>query len=295
MEVCALRSLGRLTCQINIKSSEGYTGGKLNTPVLRIFSYLPNPRVWKSLITADLCGVTIEVVGDKPPQLANWLWDYDAHLLDETERNPDNPNARVSRRGFTGTLYKTVDFLRSHPFGTVPAAFSPGGDIGIFESNSILRAVARAGASNHQLYGQDIYEASRIDSFLDANLVFAREAQVYLLAMDKMSPETHSRMSSAYEFYLSGIEIALSDEAFLVGNSITIADISFVCDFAQFLREGHYSDQLQLLNLPLISERGPVEYPRAYQHMLELSSQDVFSTHLGTYLNWYREKLASSE
>ena len=44
---------------------------------------------------------------------------------------------------FSGVLYKTDSFLKAHPFGTVPAAFSPDGHIGIFRSNSILRAVAR--------------------------------------------------------------------------------------------------------------------------------------------------------
>ncbi len=260
-------------------------------PVLRIFSYLPNPRVWKSLITADFCGIKVEVVGDKPTQLASWLWDYSARPLDESEITGDSPYARLSRRGFSGTLYKTDDFLKCHPFGTVPAAFSPGGEVGIFESNSILRAVARAGADNRQLYGRDLYEASRIDSYLDANLVFAREAQVYLLAMDKLTNETHSRMAAAYEFYLSGIEQALSKGKFLVGDSISIADISFVCDFAQFLREGHYSEQLEAKGLALISEHGLEQYPHAYKHMLELSIQEFFVNHLGTYLNWYHKKI----
>jgi glutathione S-transferase len=29
---------------------------------LRIFSYLPNPRIWKAMIAARLCGVEVEVV-----------------------------------------------------------------------------------------------------------------------------------------------------------------------------------------------------------------------------------------
>jgi hypothetical protein len=33
---------------------------------LKIFSYLPNPRVWKALIAAEFSGAEIEVVGDKP-------------------------------------------------------------------------------------------------------------------------------------------------------------------------------------------------------------------------------------
>jgi elongation factor 1-gamma len=44
---------------------------------LRIFSYLPNPRVWKAQIAGELCGVRIDVVGDSPRNLAGWLWDFD--------------------------------------------------------------------------------------------------------------------------------------------------------------------------------------------------------------------------
>ena len=38
---------------------------------IRIFSYLPNPRVWKSLITAKFANLDVEVIGDKPKNLAN--------------------------------------------------------------------------------------------------------------------------------------------------------------------------------------------------------------------------------
>ena len=168
----------------------------MTNPVLKIFSYLPNPRVWKSLITADLCGVEVDVTGAKPGELGTWLWDYDARSLSDSERSDDSPHARTGRRGFSGTLYKTDAFLDAHPFGTVPAAFSPGGSVGVCASNSTLRAAARAGNGT---YGRDGYEASRVDSFLDANLVFAREAQVYLLGMDDLSQESSDRMAAAYE------------------------------------------------------------------------------------------------
>ncbi len=264
----------------------------MTQPVLKIFSYLPNPRVWKSLITADLCGVEVEVVGVKAPELGTWLWDYDARPLDESERSDDSPHARKGRRGFSGTLWKTDAFLQAHPFGTVPAAFSPDGATGIFESNSILRAVARAGAANRQLYGKTDYEASRVDSFLDANLVFAREAQVYLLGMNNLTEEMHARMAGAYEFYMAGIEQSLNDTSYIVGDELTIADISFVCDFAQYLREGHYADQLKAKGLMLISENGHEEFPRAFKHMLKLSARAPFAERMGTYLNWYRNKMS---
>ena len=46
----------------------------MSEPVLKVFSYLPNPRVWKALIAADLLNLQIEVAGDKPSNLDKWLW-----------------------------------------------------------------------------------------------------------------------------------------------------------------------------------------------------------------------------
>ena len=100
---------------------------------LKIFSYLPNPRVWKAVIAGYICGVKVEVIGDKPRELGKWLWDTSPRELEEEEMTPDSPYVRLGKRGFSGALYKTDDFLKAHPFGTVPAAFSPNGDIGIFE------------------------------------------------------------------------------------------------------------------------------------------------------------------
>src|SRR5215470_3281565 len=150
---------------------------------LRIFSYLPNPRIWKATIAARLCGVEVEVRGSTPKDLQSWLWDFDARPLSDDEPATSG-EVRVGTVGFRGTrLRKTVAFMDAHPFGTVPAAFSPDGKVGIFESNSIMRAVARLGESRFPLYGRGPYEASRVDSFLDASLVFARDSQVYLLAL----------------------------------------------------------------------------------------------------------------
>ena len=39
---------------------------------LRIFSYLPNPRVWKAEIAAKIAGIKVEVIGDNPAELPNW-------------------------------------------------------------------------------------------------------------------------------------------------------------------------------------------------------------------------------
>ena len=258
--------------------------------VLKIFSYLPNPRVWKSVIAGSISGVEVEVIGDKPNKLGTWLWDFNPRKMEEREMSKDSSYARIGRRGFSGILYKTDEFLKAHPFGTVPAAFSPDGDIGVFESNSILRAVARAGKRGN-LYGKNSYEASRIDSYLDANLVFAREAQVYLLEIENLSQESFERMSAAYDFYLDGIETSLANSLYIAGNELTIADISFICDFAQFLREGHYEGTLTEKGFGLISKNGPQDYPLVFKHLLKLSDREEFSSVMGTYLDWYRKKL----
>ncbi len=266
----------------------------MNEPDLRIFSYLPNPRVMKAAIAAKLCNVSLDIVGTKPAELANWLWDVHPRPLEAHEKFNHSPHARTAQRGFDGTLFKTDAFLRLQPFGTVPAAFSPDGDVGIFESNSILRAVARLGASTRPLYGPNDYEASRIDAFLDANLVFAREAQVYLLEIAGLTKQAHARMVSAYSFYMAGVEAALSlDTSHLAGNALSIADISFVCDLAQFLREGHSVEMLRTQGFELISANGPETYPRTFAHLFTLANSPEFAAVLGSYLDWYHRVKAS--
>ena len=153
---------------------------------IRIFSYLPNPRVWKSIITAKIGGIDIEVIGDKPNNMPNWLWDFDAKPISEEDKSELKSFEIKSKRGFKGSLYKTDKFTEQHPFGTVPAGFIGDGRVGIFESNSILRAVARECKDKPLYGGEDISLKSRIDSFLDANLVFSREFQVYLLELEDL-------------------------------------------------------------------------------------------------------------
>ena len=52
---------------------------------VRIFSYLPNPRVWKSMIAAKIGKVNLKIIGDKPKNLSNWLWDFDAKEIDSLQ------------------------------------------------------------------------------------------------------------------------------------------------------------------------------------------------------------------
>jgi glutathione S-transferase len=254
---------------------------------LRIFSYLPNPRIWKATIAGRLCGVDVEVRGSSPKELQSWLWDFDARPLFESELTK-SADTRTGKVGFKGTLHKTDAFMTAHPFGTVPAAFSPDGKTGIFESNSIMRTVARLGEGRFPLYGHDAYEASRIDSFLDASLVFARDSQIYLLSLisGAVSPEIHSRMRDSFAVYLSGINQALlPDREFLVGESISIADICFVAELALFFNEKARPGELLKKGFePILHAGVDVEYSQAFAHFARLRKHAAFAPDVEPYL-----------
>ena len=79
---------------------------------LRIFSYLPNPRIMKATIAARLCGIDVEIRGDKPKNLADWLWDFEAHKLSDNDQKRVDIIAQPSHTGFNKTLYKTENFLK---------------------------------------------------------------------------------------------------------------------------------------------------------------------------------------
>jgi glutathione S-transferase len=256
---------------------------------LRIFSYLPNPRIWKATIAARLNGVELEVRGAKPSELTSWLWDFDARPLSTEEKGAYASAVRTGRVGFKGgSLIKTDAFLSAHPFGTVPAAFSPDGLTGIFESNSIMRTVARLGADRLPLYGRDPYEASRIDSFLDASLVFGRDTQPYLLALrgDDLSADLHARAAESFAVYLAGIDQALRpDRHYLVGDTLSLADICFVAELCLFSNERPRAGSLRKRGLaPVLADGWREAYPRASAHFDRLSDHPAFAPDIRPYL-----------
>lgn len=256
-------------------------------PSLRIFSYLPNPRIWKATIAGRLTGVEVEIRGATPDALKDWLWDFDARPLTQEDRS-DASLARAPRAGFKETLYKTDAFLDAHPFGTVPAAFSPDGAVGIFESNSIMRAVARLAGPESDLYGRDPYEASRIDSFLDAALVFARDAQLYLFALGDRTVDAavHGRIASAFAAFLGGVERALTPaRPFILGDRLTLADICFAAELCLFSNERVRHAVLSEKGLsPILGAALEAQYPRASAHFAGLVRHPAFAPDMEPYL-----------
>jgi len=207
---------------------------------------------------------------------------------------------RTGRVGFTDqTLYKTAAFLETQPFGTVPAAFSPDGRTGIFESNSIMRAVARLGQARFPIYGRNVYESSRIDGFLDASLAFARDAQIYLLTLRDavVSREIYARAKDSFVTYLSGIEQALTPQrSFLVGDNITLADICFVAELCLLHNEHTRRSTLDAAGFPpLLGDDFPATYPRSANHFQGLLSHPAFAPDVAGYLEKIERSRARSE
>jgi glutathione S-transferase len=252
---------------------------------LRIFSYLPNPRLYKATIAARFSGAEIEVIGTKPFELAGWLWDYEARPLCEGESESDAlaPFARLARRGFQGTLFKTDDFLEVNPFGDVPAAFGEDGRIGLFESNSIMRAAARLGPNADSICGIGALETSRVDAFLDRTLLFARDIQPYLLTARNGIPEhIYQTMKDSLESYLEGIDRALSRSAHVAGERLSMADIAFACEICLLSNERSMAEALATAGyealLPSVRK-----YDHAWTHLRKLSEHPHFAVDLGRY------------
>ncbi len=263
---------------------------------LRIFTYLPNPRIWKATIAARLCGVSLDIRGAKPAELADWLWDFDARPLTAADRQAGRELERQARAGFSGRLYKTDAFLAANPFGTVPVAFSADGKVGIFESNAIMRAVARLGEGRFPLYGNDPYGAARIESFLDVSLIFARDSQIYLLALaaGTLTREIHENAKTAFETYLCGIEQALApDRRNLVGDDVSLADICFVAELAQFSREhGSLARQPDSGFGAISDDLAKAAYPRAMAHYERLCQHPAFAPDVLPFLQKIKQARA---
>ena len=66
---------------------------------------------------ARFSGAQIEVLGDTPPEMANWLWDYDAFKMTSADKEVNAASLRKASVGFAGNVYKTDSFLIANPFG----------------------------------------------------------------------------------------------------------------------------------------------------------------------------------
>ena len=103
---------------------------------------------------------------------------------------------------------------------------------GLFESNSILRYVARTGAAHHNLYGANHLEASQIDSYLDVGLYLETIVVPWIypifgyIALDEVQRD---KSKTNVKNTLLSLNKHLQGRKHFVGSEVTIADIGLVC------------------------------------------------------------------
>ena len=249
---------------------------------IRIISYLPNPRVYKATIVARHSGADIEVIGDQPPEMANWLWDYDAFKMTDADKETHATAYRTAKTGFSGALYKTDAFLRANPFGDIPAAFAENGTMGIFESNSIMRLAALTGPNAPALYGDSATARARIDGFLDKTLLFADIIQKYILSGDALDAVLHGQMAAAFQNYCAALELALGHHAHVSGEMLSLSDVVLVCELALMSNESRMADNLAAAELTAILPELK-NYPALFAHVTDLLSRAEFAEDLAGY------------
>ena len=175
---------------------------------------------------------------------------------------------------------------------------APTAGTGIFESNSIMRAVAKLGQErgHGELSGHDAYEAARIESFLDVSLLFAKDSQSYLLALrgETLTTGVHQQAAEAFDVYMRGIERSLSSGTqFIASDRLSLADICFVAELALFMRETTYRDLLQALDVePIFDDRSENTYPKAMALFERLCRHEAFKPDVQPYLQSLRQSAA---
>lgn len=127
-----------------------------------------------------------------------------------------------------GKTNKSADFVAKFPFGKVPAMETPEGPI--YESNAVAQYIA---SRKPELLGKNAYEQSLVTQFLmsEGTELAPTAAKVIYPLLGYMSYEA-AQWSQAVKELLAKLKIydaILQPRTYLVGESITVADIALTC------------------------------------------------------------------
>ncbi|KAM4075801.1 hypothetical protein ACJW30_12G016300 [Castanea mollissima] len=194
-----------------------------------------NKNAFKALIAAEYSGVEVE-------------------LVKEFEMGVSN---------------KTPEFLKMNPIGKVPVLETPDGPV--FESNAIARYVTRVKADN-PLYGSSLIEYAHIEQWIDfasmeidANIsrwLYPRWGLVVYL------PPAEEAAIGALKRALDALNTHLASNTYLVGHSVTLADIIMTCNL--------YNGFGRILTKSFTSE-----FPHVERYFWTLVNQPNFQKILG--------------
>lgn len=130
-----------------------------------------------------------------------------------------------------GVSNKTPEFYKMNPIGKVPVLETPEGPV--FESNAIARYVTRLKADN-PLYGSSQIEYGQIEQWIDfssleidANIM---RWFVPRIGFAQYLPPAEEAAIQALKRALGALNTHLASNTFLVGHSVTLADIITTCN-----------------------------------------------------------------
>ncbi|CAL9087004.1 unnamed protein product [Musa acuminata var. zebrina] len=164
---------------------------------LVLHSWKTNKNAFKALIAAEYSGVQVE-------------------LAENFEMGVSN---------------KTPEFLKMNPIGKVPVLETPDGPV--FESNAIARYVTRLKADN-PLYGSSLIEYANIEQWIDfasmevdANIARWLYPRLGYMPYHAVAEEV---AASSLKRALGALNTHLASNTYLVGHSVTLADIIMICN-----------------------------------------------------------------
>ncbi|TXG53695.1 hypothetical protein EZV62_018951 [Acer yangbiense] len=214
----------------------GGGGGLLSFSLfLVLHSGKGNKNAYKALIAAEYSGVQVKLVEDFQMGVSN----------------------------------KTPEFLKMNPIGKVPVLETPEGPL--FESNAIARYVARSKADN-PLYGASLMDYALIEQWIDfASLEI--DANIRLWYGPRMGfavhlPPAEEAAISALKRGLVALNTYLASNTYLVGHSVTLADIIMTCNlYMGFVR--------------VMTKKFTSEFPHVERYFWTLVNQPNFKKILG--------------
>ncbi|PKU74140.1 Elongation factor 1-gamma 2 [Dendrobium catenatum] len=157
----------------------------------------PNKNALKTLIAAEYSGIEVELVKDFQMGVSN----------------------------------KSPEFLKMNPIGKVPVLETPDGPV--FESNAIARYVTRLKADN-PLYGSSLIEYAQIEQWIDFS---TNEIDINVtrwhsprLGFLQYNAQVEELAIASLKRGLEALSIHLAKNTYLVGHSVTLADIILGCN-----------------------------------------------------------------
>lgn len=148
-----------------------------------------------------------------------------------------NVNVGLVKNFEMGVSNKTPEFLKMNPLGKVPVLETPDGPI--FESNAIARYITRLKVDN-PLFGSSTIEYGRIEQWIDfaTTEVDANIARWLYprLGFTVHIPASEELAITALKRSFGALNTHLASNTYLVGHSVTLADIVMICNLLHGFR-----------------------------------------------------------